>query len=102
MDRMTALPHYVDGMRGLGLSAGVIEYDDTGGDGPVAVLPHGVAMGGSPGDEVVARPWGTGCGASLLGWGACSDEVTVPPPHPSTTPGEPMIDAASRRNGETL
>ncbi len=33
---------------------------------------------------------------------ACPDEVTVPPGHPSTAPGEPMIDAASRRNGETL
>ncbi|WP_137230594.1 alpha/beta hydrolase [Streptomyces sp. BPSDS2] len=36
------------------LSAGVIEYHDTGGDGPVVVLLHGVAMDGSLWDEVVA------------------------------------------------
>ncbi|MFD9844752.1 alpha/beta fold hydrolase [Streptomyces parvus] len=36
------------------LSAGVIEYRDTGGDGPVVVLLHGVAMNGSLWDEVVA------------------------------------------------
>jgi pimeloyl-ACP methyl ester carboxylesterase len=29
------------------LSAGTIEYEDTGGDGPVVVLLHGVAMNGS-------------------------------------------------------
>ncbi|MFD9425432.1 MULTISPECIES: alpha/beta fold hydrolase [unclassified Streptomyces] len=29
------------------LSAGVVEYEDTGGDGPVVVLLHGVAMDGS-------------------------------------------------------
>jgi len=31
----------------LELSAGTIEYGDTGGDGPTLVLQHGVAMGGS-------------------------------------------------------
>ncbi|WP_098025835.1 alpha/beta fold hydrolase [Streptomyces sp. st115] len=36
------------------LSAGVIEYRDTGGDGPVVVLLHGVAMDGSLWDDVVA------------------------------------------------
>ncbi|MEV8225890.1 alpha/beta hydrolase [Streptomyces sp. NPDC079167] len=29
------------------LSAGVVEYEDTGGDGPVVVMLHGVAMNGS-------------------------------------------------------
>src|SRR5205823_4052547 len=29
------------------LSAGTIEYDDTGGDGPVVVMLHGLLMGGS-------------------------------------------------------
>jgi len=29
------------------LSAGTIEYDDTGGDGPVLVFLHGVAMEGA-------------------------------------------------------
>src|SRR5918911_2864865 len=29
------------------LSAGTIEYEDTGGDGPVVVLHHGVTMDGS-------------------------------------------------------
>ncbi|WP_432047547.1 alpha/beta fold hydrolase [Streptomyces asiaticus] len=36
------------------LSAGIIEYEDTGGEGPVAVLLHGVAMDGSLWREVVA------------------------------------------------
>jgi pimeloyl-ACP methyl ester carboxylesterase len=36
------------------LSAGTIEYDDRGGDGPVVVLLHGLAMDGSLWDAVVA------------------------------------------------
>ncbi len=36
------------------LSAGTIEYEDTGGDGPVVVLLHGVAMDGSLWRNVVA------------------------------------------------
>ena len=40
-------------MREVDLSAGTIEYDDTGGDGPVLVFQHGVAMGGSEWREVV-------------------------------------------------
>ncbi|MFI6121856.1 alpha/beta fold hydrolase [Streptomyces sp. NPDC051064] len=36
------------------LSAGVVEYEDTGGDGPVVVLLHGVAMNGSLWRHVVA------------------------------------------------
>ncbi|MFE9727828.1 alpha/beta fold hydrolase [Streptomyces sp. NPDC005794] len=36
------------------LSAGVVEYEDTGGDGPVLVLLHGVAMDGSLWRHVVA------------------------------------------------
>ena len=35
------------------LSAGTIEYEDTGGDGPTLVFQHGVAMGGSEWREVV-------------------------------------------------
>jgi pimeloyl-ACP methyl ester carboxylesterase len=37
----------------LDLSAGTIEYEDTGGGGPVLVFQHGVAMGGSEWREVV-------------------------------------------------
>jgi pimeloyl-ACP methyl ester carboxylesterase len=37
------------------LSAGTIEYEDTGGDGPVVVLLHGVAMSGSLWRGVVAE-----------------------------------------------
>lgn len=37
------------------LSAGVITYEDTGGDGPVIVLLHGVAMNGSLWRNVVDR-----------------------------------------------
>ncbi|NED91603.1 alpha/beta hydrolase [Streptomyces sp. SID11233] len=38
----------------LELSAGVVEYEDTGGDGPVLVLLHGVAMDGTLWRHVVA------------------------------------------------
>ncbi|MGH3089505.1 MAG: alpha/beta fold hydrolase [Rubrobacteraceae bacterium] len=41
-------------MREIELSAGTIEYEDTGGDGPVLVLLHGVAMDGSLWRGVVA------------------------------------------------
>ncbi|KUJ69193.1 alpha/beta hydrolase [Streptomyces albus subsp. albus] len=37
------------------LSAGTIEYEDTGGEGPVVVLLHGVAMDGSLWRNVVAE-----------------------------------------------
>ncbi|TVL93357.1 alpha/beta fold hydrolase [Streptomyces sp. SAJ15] len=37
------------------LSAGTIEYEDTGGDGPVVVLLHGVAMDGTLWRHVVAE-----------------------------------------------
>jgi pimeloyl-ACP methyl ester carboxylesterase len=36
------------------LSAGTIEYSDSGGDGPVLVFLHGVAMDGSVGAPVIA------------------------------------------------
>lgn len=35
-------------------SAGIIEYDDSGGDGPILVFLHGVAMDGSVWAPVVA------------------------------------------------
>lgn len=41
-------------MAELELSAGVVEYEDTGGEGPVVVLLHGVAMDGSLWRDVVA------------------------------------------------
>src|SRR5829696_5323777 len=37
------------------LSAGTIEYEDTGGDGPVIMLLHGVGMDGSLWRHVVAE-----------------------------------------------
>jgi pimeloyl-ACP methyl ester carboxylesterase len=42
-------------MQEIELSAGTIEYEDTGGDGPVLVLLHGVAMNGSLWRGVVAE-----------------------------------------------
>ena len=41
-------------MAELETAAGTIEYEDTGGDGPVLVLQHGVAMAGSEWRELVA------------------------------------------------
>jgi pimeloyl-ACP methyl ester carboxylesterase len=41
-------------MRELELTAGTIEYEDTGGDGPVLVLLGGLAMDGSVWDPLVA------------------------------------------------
>jgi len=37
------------------LSTGTIEYEDTGGDGPILVLLHGVSMDGSLWRNVVAE-----------------------------------------------
>ena len=41
-------------MKEIQLSAGTIEYQDTGGDGPVLVLLHGLMMDSSLWDEVIA------------------------------------------------
>ena len=41
-------------MREIELSAGTIEYEDTGGDGPVLVLLHGLAQNGSVWRKVVS------------------------------------------------
>jgi pimeloyl-ACP methyl ester carboxylesterase len=42
-------------MTELGLSCGTIEYEDTGGDGPILVLLHGFMMDGSLWADVVAQ-----------------------------------------------
>src|SRR5436190_7295096 len=42
------------GVPEIELTAGTIEYEDTGGDGPVVVLLHGLAMDGSLWRHVVA------------------------------------------------
>ena len=36
------------------LSAGTVEYEDTGGSGPVLVLVHGLAMDGRQWRKVIA------------------------------------------------
>jgi len=41
-------------MPALELSSGAIDYEDTGGDGPVIVLTHGLIMDGSLWRRVVA------------------------------------------------
>lgn len=46
-------------MEEIELTAGVIEYEDTGGNGPVIVLVHGLAMDGSVWNEVVEQLRGT-------------------------------------------
>ena len=42
-------------MRKIRLTAGTIEYEDTGGNGPVLVLLHGLAQNGSVWRQVVAE-----------------------------------------------
>jgi pimeloyl-ACP methyl ester carboxylesterase len=58
-------------MKEIELSAGRIEYTDTGGDGPVLVLLHGLLMDASLWDEVIARlAPGHRCVAPVLPLGA--------------------------------
>jgi pimeloyl-ACP methyl ester carboxylesterase len=58
-------------MNEIELSAGRIEYTDTGGDGPVLVLLHGLMMDASLWDEVIARLTpGHRCLAPVLPLGA--------------------------------
>ncbi len=42
-------------MNEIGLSAGTIDYQDTGGDGPVIVLLHGLLMDSSLWDDVISK-----------------------------------------------
>jgi pimeloyl-ACP methyl ester carboxylesterase len=58
-------------MKKVELSAGTIEYQDTGGEGPVVVLLHGLLMDASLWDEVIAGlPAGHRCVAPTLPLGA--------------------------------
>ena len=58
-------------MSEIQLSAGMIEYQDTGGTGPVLVLLHGLMMDASLWDEVIADlPAGYRCVAPTLPLGA--------------------------------
>jgi pimeloyl-ACP methyl ester carboxylesterase len=58
-------------MTAIELSSGTIEYTDTGGDGPVLVLLHGLMMDASLWDGVIAElPSGLRCLAPTLPLGA--------------------------------
>lgn len=58
-------------MKEIELSAGTIDYTDTGGDGPVLVLLHGLLMDASLWDEVIAElSAGHRCLAPVLPLGA--------------------------------
>jgi pimeloyl-ACP methyl ester carboxylesterase len=50
-------------MQEIELSGGTIEYEDTGGDGPVLVLLHGVAMDGS-----LWPTWSPSCVPTTAAW----------------------------------
>lgn len=52
------------------LSAGVVEYGDTGGEGPVMVMVHGLAMDGRQWRKVIAELPGYRCVTPLLPLGA--------------------------------
>jgi hypothetical protein len=54
-------------MQEIELSAGIIEYEDTGGSGPVVVLLHGLVMDGSLWRHVVREPTLTSRHAALGG-----------------------------------
>src|SRR5262249_58071342 len=59
------------GMTQIQLSAGTIEYQDTGGDGPVLVLLHGLMMDATLWDDVIAALSGSHrCVAPTLPLGA--------------------------------
>jgi len=61
----------VAGVTRVELSAGTIEYQDTGGDGPVVVLLHGLLMDASLWDGVIAAlPAGYRCVTPTLPLGA--------------------------------
>src|ERR1700722_3521963 len=49
-----AAPRLAEPLR-VELAAGTVEYEDTGGDGPVVVLLHGLAMDGRVWDGVVSE-----------------------------------------------
>lgn len=58
-------------MSEIGLSAGTIDYQDSGGDGPVIVLLHGLLMDSSLWDETIAvLPSNNRCVAPTLPFGA--------------------------------
>src|SRR5579859_6733563 len=58
-------------MTAIGLSSGTIEYTDTGGDGPVLLLLHGLMMDASLWDGVIAElSAGHRCVAPTLPLGA--------------------------------
>lgn len=67
-------------MQEIELSVGIIEYEDTGGSGPVVVLLHGLVMDGSLWRHVVDR-------SPLSG--------------PDAAPGQPSAADASGRGSLT-
>jgi pimeloyl-ACP methyl ester carboxylesterase len=52
------------------LSAGVVEYEDTGGEGPATVMVHGLAMDGRQWRKVIAELPGRRCLTPVLPLGA--------------------------------
>jgi hypothetical protein len=95
------------GMKQIELSAGTIEYDDTGGSGPVLVLVHGMMMGASLWDGLIAELSADHrCLAPTLPLGAHRHPVHVrilrpPPPWRPVPPGSRSPQPTSRSpNGD--
>jgi len=89
-------------VREIELSAGTIEYTDTGGDGPVIVLLHGLLMDATLWDNVIGglasprRVWGgEPAGAACMAAALDADApVTVPVSIQISTLGVPRVSAA--------
>jgi pimeloyl-ACP methyl ester carboxylesterase len=87
-------------MNQIELSAGTIDYQDTGGDGPTLVLLHGLLMDASLWDDVIADlSVDHRCVAPTLPLGA--GHRPQPVPAPCDRQGRPACRRPGSRSGAT-